>query len=91
MLPRGRRAVHAALALQRFTSARQRPGTLTGVFLMGYGTARIIVEFFRQPDIQVGQEGFLFWGITMGQLLSVPLLLVGLWFVLRARPAPAKA
>ena len=75
-------------ALQRFTSARRRPGLLTGVFLLGYGTARIIVELFRQPDAQLG---FLFWGITMGQLLSVPLLLVGLWFVLRAPPAPAKA
>jgi phosphatidylglycerol---prolipoprotein diacylglyceryl transferase len=75
-------------ALQRFTPARQRPGTLTGVFLMGYAVARIIVELFRQPDAQLG---FLFWGITMGQLLSLPLLLVGLWLVLRARPAPAKA
>ena len=74
--------------LQRFTPARQRPGTLTGVFLMGYAVARIIVEFFRQPDAQLG---FLFWGVTMGQLLSLPLLLVGLWLVLRARPAPAKA
>jgi phosphatidylglycerol:prolipoprotein diacylglycerol transferase len=75
-------------ALQRFTPARQRPGTLTGVFLMGYAVARIIVELFRQPDAQLG---FLFWGITMGQLLSLPLLLVGLWLVLRALPAPAKA
>ena len=75
-------------ALMRFTSARQRPGTLTGVFLIGYGIARIIVEFFRQPDAQLG---FLFWGVTMGQLLSLPLLLVGLWLVLRAQPAPAKA
>ncbi len=75
-------------ALQRLTPARRRPGTLTGVFLMGYAIARIIVEFFRQPDAQLG---FLFWGITMGQLLSLPLLLVGLWLVLRARPAPAKA
>jgi phosphatidylglycerol---prolipoprotein diacylglyceryl transferase len=75
-------------ALQRFTPARQRPGTLTGVFLIGYGIARIIVEFFRQPDAQLG---FLFWGITMGQLLSVPVLLAGLWLVLRAPPAPAKA
>ncbi|HEX7967497.1 MAG TPA: prolipoprotein diacylglyceryl transferase [Stellaceae bacterium] len=78
-------------ALQRFTPARQRPGTLSGVFLIGYGTARIIVEFFRQPDVQVGQQGFLFWGITMGQLLSVPLLLVGLALILYARRRPAPA
>jgi phosphatidylglycerol---prolipoprotein diacylglyceryl transferase len=75
-------------ALQRFTPARQRPGTLSGVFLMGYAIARIIVEFFRQPDAQLG---FLFWGVTMGQLLSLPLLLAGLWLVLSARPLAAKA
>jgi phosphatidylglycerol---prolipoprotein diacylglyceryl transferase len=67
---------------------RQRPGATSGVFLMGYGMARIIVEFFRQPDPQLG---FLFWGITMGQLLSVPLLIVGLWLVLRAKPVAARA
>ncbi len=41
-------------ALQRLPPARRRPGTLTGVFLMGYAIARIIVEFFRQPDAQLG-------------------------------------
>src|SRR5260370_14483768 len=75
-------------ALQRLTPARRRPGTLTGVFLMGYAIARIIVEFFRQPDAQLG---FLFWGITMGQLLSLPLLLVGLSLALPAPPGPAEA
>ncbi len=74
--------------LQRFTTARERPGTLAGTFLMGYGVARIIGELFRQPDEQLG---FLFLGVTMGQLLSIPLLLVGLWLVLRARAAPSRA
>jgi phosphatidylglycerol:prolipoprotein diacylglycerol transferase len=55
---------------------------------MGYAVSRIIIEFFRQPDAQLG---FLFWGVTMGQLLSVPLLLLGLWLALRARPLPAPA
>jgi len=77
--------------LQR-NGARQRPGLISGVFLMGYGLARIIVEFFRQPDPQLG---YLFGdaglGITMGQLLSVPLVLFGLWLMLRAKPAQAPA
>ena len=67
---------------------RERPGATTGVFLMGYGMARIIGEFFRQPDPQLG---FLFWGITMGQLLSAPLVIIGLWLLLRAKPLAARA
>jgi phosphatidylglycerol---prolipoprotein diacylglyceryl transferase len=67
---------------------RQRPGATTGVFFIGYGIARIIAEFFRQPDPQLG---FLFWGITMGQLLSIPLVIIGLWLVLRAKPLAARA
>jgi phosphatidylglycerol:prolipoprotein diacylglycerol transferase len=76
--------------LQRFTPARRYPGALCGTFLMGYGVARIIGELFRQPDPQLG---FLFWGITMGQVLSVPLLLVGaylLWRAQRLEPLPLK-
>ena len=52
--------------------ARKRPGTIVGVFLIGYACARIFVEFFRQPDQQLG---FLIGGATMGQLLSIPCLL----------------
>ena len=74
--------------LQRFAKARLRPGTLSGTFLIGYGVARIIVEFFRQPDAQLG---FLFFGVTMGQLLSVPLIIIGVWLVLRAKRLPTPA
>jgi phosphatidylglycerol:prolipoprotein diacylglycerol transferase len=69
-----------------------RPGLLTGVFLMGYGTARALVELVRQPDaqfagpgnplgyaLQLGQAG-----LTMGQILSVPMIATGLWLALRA-------
>jgi len=59
---------------------RQRRGLLTGTFLTGYGLARIVVEFFREPDPQLG---YLFGWITMGQLLSVPLVAGGLWLVWR--------
>ncbi len=66
----------------RYTKARTRPGELSGIFLMGYAVARITAEFFRQPDANLG---FLFAGATMGQLLSVPMFLFGVYFVMRAR------
>ncbi len=67
---------------------RARFGTLTGVFLVGYAIARIVGELFRQPDAFLG---FLYAGATMGQLLSVPMILAGLFLIFRARPVPAAA
>ena len=67
---------------------RARFGTLTGVFLVGYGVARIIGEFFRQPDEFLG---FLYQGATMGQLLSLPMILAGLFLMARARPVAVTA
>ncbi len=52
----------------------KRPGLVTGAFAMGYGVARIICELFREPDVQLG---FLWGGLTMGTLLCIPLILVG--------------
>lgn len=66
----------------RFTNARNRPGLMTGVFLMGYALARIFCEFFREPDPFLG---FLWFGATMGQLLSIPVFLIGLVTVWYAR------
>jgi phosphatidylglycerol:prolipoprotein diacylglycerol transferase len=71
----------------------KRPGALMGVFLAGYGTARFLVEFVRQPDAQFVSEGnpvglalhWGGWGLTMGQILSLPMIAVGLYFVLRTR------
>lgn len=70
-----------------------RPGALMGGFIAGYGVARFIVEFFRQPDanfVSPGNPlGLAFQiggtGLTMGQALSLPMIAVGLWFMLRAR------
>jgi phosphatidylglycerol---prolipoprotein diacylglyceryl transferase len=67
---------------------RARFGTLAGAFLIGYGIARIIGEHFRQPDAFLG---FLWGGATMGQLLSVPMILAGLALVLTARRQAAVA
>ena len=61
-------------------AVRTRAGVLSGVFLGGYGVARFIGEFFRQPDAHLG---FLFAGATMGQLLSLPMMAVGAWLVVR--------
>lgn len=57
-------------------SARPRPtGAVSGLFLMGYGTFRFLVEFVREPDPQLG---YLAWGwVTMGQALSLPMVLAG--------------
>jgi len=65
--------------------AGDRPGLLGGIFLVGYACCRIIVEFFRQPDAQLG---FLWGGATMGQLLSIPVALAGIWLIVRALTLP---
>ncbi|HLQ18863.1 MAG TPA: prolipoprotein diacylglyceryl transferase [Tabrizicola sp.] len=73
----------------------KRPGALMGVFLAGYGIARFLVEFVRQPDAQFVSPGnpigwavqFGAYGLTMGQLLSLPMIAAGLWFVFRAKAA----
>ena len=70
--------------LSRRQGLRERFGLLTGIFLVGYAIARIIGEYFREPDSFLG---FLALGTTMGQILSVPMLLAGLWLIVRARPA----
>lgn len=75
------------LVLARRQEIRERPGILSGVFLIGYGAARLAVEAFRQPDVQIG---FLAWGSTMGQWLSAPMILAGLLLLFLARPKPAE-
>jgi phosphatidylglycerol:prolipoprotein diacylglycerol transferase len=75
-------------ALVRVPSVRARPGILTGAFLAGYGVARMIGEVFREPDANLG---FLFAGVTMGQVLSLPMVAAGAWLILRARARPAVA
>jgi phosphatidylglycerol:prolipoprotein diacylglycerol transferase len=56
-----------------------------GLFAVGYSIARITCEFFREPDPQLG---FLWGGLTMGMLLSVPLMLTGLAFIAAALKRP---
>ncbi|MGL5742875.1 MAG: prolipoprotein diacylglyceryl transferase [Legionella sp.] len=59
-------------------ASKPRPaGRVSAVFLMGYAVCRIIAEFFRQPDPQLGYLAF-GW-LTMGQILSIPMFLLGFW------------
>ncbi len=74
-------------------SAFKTPGLIMGTFLAGYGIARFMVEFVRQPDAQFVSEGNPLglalqtggYGLTMGQLLCLPMIAAGLFFILRAR------
>jgi phosphatidylglycerol:prolipoprotein diacylglycerol transferase len=61
-------------------NVRSSPGKLGGIFLIFYSCFRIIIEFFREPDFQIG---FLLDFFTLGQLLSLPMLLIGCYFVFR--------
>jgi phosphatidylglycerol---prolipoprotein diacylglyceryl transferase len=65
----------ALLAALVWLGGLKRPGLVTGTFAVGYGVARIICEMFREPDAQLG---FLWGGLTMGMLLCIPLILVGI-------------
>lgn len=73
------------------------PGKIAGLFFAGYGVARFLVEFVRQPDAQFVSEGnplglalhVAGYGLTMGQILTLPMIAVGLWFIAKAKPAAA--
>lgn len=70
------------------TRARWRPGFLVGVFTAGIGIGRFTVEFFREPDAQLS-EFALRTGLSMGQWLSLPLVVLGLIVLARALTRPA--
>lgn len=70
-------------ALLNYTKARSAPGFLSGAFLIGYGLARLVGECFREPDAHLG---FLFQGATMGQLLSLPMVALGIYLICTRKP-----
>ena len=64
-------------------SARERQrGAVSGVFLIGYGIFRFLAEFFREPDHGIFGQSYL---VSMGQWLSLPMVVFGLWLVFRRR------
>jgi phosphatidylglycerol---prolipoprotein diacylglyceryl transferase len=79
----------AVLAFLIRRGALKRPGLIIGAFALGYGVARSFAELFREPDPQLG---FLWGGLTMGMVLSLPMILAGVGFIafaLARKPAPA--
>lgn len=66
--------------------ALTKPGLTIGIFLAGYGAARFFVEHFREPDPQLGY--LLGNWLTMGMLLSLPMIIAGAWFIWRSRQTP---
>jgi phosphatidylglycerol:prolipoprotein diacylglycerol transferase len=64
-------------------------GLTGGVFVIGYALSRIFVEFFREPDAQLGYLLGTSW-LTMGMVLSTPMIVVGIWAILRAQRAAAR-
>jgi phosphatidylglycerol:prolipoprotein diacylglycerol transferase len=68
--------------------ALTRPGLIGGLFVGGYGVMRVIGEFFREPDAHIG---FLAGGLTMGMLLSIPMIVIGAGAVLYALRRPKAA
>ncbi|MCJ9673735.1 MULTISPECIES: prolipoprotein diacylglyceryl transferase [unclassified Neorhizobium] len=78
-----------ALLMFRF-KALKVPGTIAGTFVVGYALCRIFVEFFREPDAQLGYLLGTNW-LTMGMVLSLPMIAAGLWAIVRARAAATSA
>ena len=79
-------------AVIRFATHRfallKRPGATIGLFLAGYAASRIFVEYFREPDAHLPDFPL---GLTMGMMLSLPMLALGVWMVWRTRTKPAAA
>ena len=70
------------------TPARRFAGLLSGTFMLGYGLARFSVEYFREPDAQLG---VLATGLTMGQTLCLPMIAAGAWLIVTARGRVVRA
>ena len=62
-------------ALYQWRVTRNKPGIVTGAFLAGYGIFRMYIENFREPDAHLG---FIFGSVSMGQILSMPMIMLGL-------------
>jgi phosphatidylglycerol:prolipoprotein diacylglycerol transferase len=74
----------ATMAFAWRPAFRARAGFVGGVFILGYAIARIVGELFREPDAQLG---YILGFITMGQILSLPMVAIGAWLIVNAREA----
>jgi phosphatidylglycerol:prolipoprotein diacylglycerol transferase len=66
-----------------YARKRRASGAVTGLFLIVYGVIRTAIECLREPDQHIG---LLMFGLTMGQLLSIPMILIGLYLMMRKEP-----
>ncbi|MGP1954765.1 MAG: prolipoprotein diacylglyceryl transferase, partial [Arsenophonus sp. NC-QC1-MAG3] len=66
------------IILNLFIRKPRQIGSVSGLFLISYGVFRVLVEFFRQPDAQLG----LFGGVSMGQILSIPMIIIGIFIMI---------
>ena len=67
------------LLFMKFTNILNKKGLITALFLSCYGSFRFMIEFFREPDANIG---LLYFNFSMGQLLSLPMIIVGLYFII---------
>ena len=65
-----------------FYSTRLKQGVITGLFLLNYSLSRFMIEFIREPDSQIGLKNEIF---SQGQLLSIPILFLGLFFIYKCQ------
>ena len=75
------------IILWTFSKTKRPPLAVSGLFLLGYGFFRFCVEFFREPDQQIG---FMMFGFTRGQFLSLPLIIIGVIMMIWAYQRPKK-
>lgn len=67
-----------------YSASPRQPLAVSGLFLLAYGSLRCLVELARQPDVHMGEQGFIAWGwLTQGQLLSIPMVMLGLYLLWR--------
>ena len=62
----------------QFTNVLNKRGFITSLFISSYGFFRFCIEFFREPDIHIG---LIYFDFSMGQLLSLPMIIIGLYFI----------
>lgn len=76
------------LLAARRPTIRRTPGMLLGIFIAGYGVSRFIVEFYREPDPQVG---LIIQYFSLGQLLSLPMIIAGIFLISHVRQSKTAA
>ena len=67
--------------MEMYTNIKKYKGFSSGIFLLGYGISRFFIEFFREPDIQIG---YIFDCWTLGQLLTLPIIIFGIVLIIKS-------